>query len=310
VSRSWPAWSSASGWVAALALGCGPVGDSGEIGSSSSSSSTGASAVTEEGSSTGAPAASSSSSDGADGSSTAPDPGGYEDDDGGTGCTFTCPDPLPPAPPPGDGDWCGLDCPEGEKCMPWANDGGSMWNSFRCTPIDDDPDAPGEPCMVEGSDTSGIDSCVEDAICWQVDPATNEGVCHAACGSGFVCADGFECLLFDAGVPLCVQSCDALAPDCPAGLACAFLGGGLVCQAVPGAVPLDQPCGPAIPCEPGTLCSFDPAVSCGNELGMGCCAAPCDVNDPMACMGPEVCVPWFPLRPPPELADLGVCAAP
>src|SRR5262245_15971404 len=24
------------------------------------------------------------------------------------------------------------DCPPGEKCMPWANDGGSSWNSLRC----------------------------------------------------------------------------------------------------------------------------------------------------------------------------------
>jgi hypothetical protein len=71
---------------------------------------------------------------------------------------------------------------------------------------------------------------------------------------------------------------------------------------------LGQPCGPMLACEPGTLCSYDPAVSCGNELGMGCCAVPCDVNDPMACTGMEVCVPWFPLRPPPELAHLGVCA--
>ena len=26
------------------------------------------------------------------------------------------------------------DCPEGEKCMPWANDGGSAWNATRCRP--------------------------------------------------------------------------------------------------------------------------------------------------------------------------------
>lgn len=298
--------------VLASLLGCSPLVEP-LVEGSSESSGTGEAASSSSSSSSGAPSAS-SSSDGADASTTATsDPGGYEEDDGGTGCTFTCPDPPPPPPPPGDGDWCGIDCPEGEKCMPWANDGGSVWNTFRCSPIVDDPDAPGEPCLVEGSGTSGIDTCVEDAICWQVDPKTNEGVCHAACevmGNALTCAEGFVCLLFDAGVPLCVQSCDALMPDCPLGQACTFLGGGLVCQGVPGAVPLGEPCGPAIPCEPGTLCSFDPAVSCGNEAGMGCCAAPCDVNDPMACMGSEVCMPWFPLRPPPELASLGICAAP
>lgn len=295
-----------------LVLGCNPMVEPLENGSDSSSSSS--DDAPSSSSSTGAPAASSSSSDGADGSTTeATDPGGYEEDDGGTGCTFTCPDPPPTTPPPGDGGWCGIDCPEGEKCMPWANDGGMVWNSFRCSPIDNDPDAPGEPCMVEGSAWSGIDTCEEDAICFQVDPKTNMGVCQAACagtGDRLTCADGFECTLFDAGVPLCVQGCEVLAPDCPPSQACTFTGGDLACLAVPGAVPLGEPCGPVIPCEPGALCSFDPVVSCGNELGMGCCTEPCDLNDPMACMGPEVCVPWFPLRPPPELAYLGFCAAP
>ncbi len=40
------------------------------------------------------------------------------------------------------------DCPPGEKCMPWANDGGNTWNATRCTPIDDDPRSVGEPCTV------------------------------------------------------------------------------------------------------------------------------------------------------------------
>ena len=36
------------------------------------------------------------------------------------------------------------DCPEGEKCMPWANDGGGSWNATRCSPISDNPGEPGE----------------------------------------------------------------------------------------------------------------------------------------------------------------------
>lgn len=67
-----------------------------------------------------------------------------EPDGGGTG--FEC-------------DVFAQDCPPGEKCVPWANDGGGVWNATRCSPVDDDPAAPGEPCTVEGGPTSGIDDC-------------------------------------------------------------------------------------------------------------------------------------------------------
>ncbi len=36
------------------------------------------------------------------------------------------------------------DCPEGEKCMPWANDGGGSWNATRCSPLDPNPSAVGD----------------------------------------------------------------------------------------------------------------------------------------------------------------------
>src|SRR5262245_46725118 len=39
-----------------------------------------------------------------------------------------------------------MDCPRGEKCMPWANDGGSEWNATRCSPLDPDPAHPGDQC--------------------------------------------------------------------------------------------------------------------------------------------------------------------
>ena len=83
------------------------------------------------------------------------------------------------------------DCPEGEKCMPWANDGGDEWNGTRCSPIAKDPGPLGGPCLAEGSGTSGIDDCDLGLVCWQVDPKTNQGVCHAMCGPGGTC----ECAL-------------------------------------------------------------------------------------------------------------------
>ena len=51
------------------------------------------------------------------------------------------------------------DCPDGEKCMPWANDGGNSWNATRCSPLDPNPGQPGDACTVEGCGVSGIDNC-------------------------------------------------------------------------------------------------------------------------------------------------------
>jgi Mg-chelatase subunit ChlD len=72
------------------------------------------------------------------------------------------------------------DCPAGEKCVPWANDGGGEWNATRCSPIADDPAAAGKPCTVEGGPTSGIDDCSQGSLCWDVD-RTNEGTCVSMC---------------------------------------------------------------------------------------------------------------------------------
>lgn len=247
------------------------------------------------------------------------DDGGYEEDDGSNGCTFTCPNPPPPTPPPGGGsggflecDLAAQDCPDGEKCMPWANDGGPTWNATRCSPIDPDPDHVGEPCTVEGGPTSGIDSCDRSHVCWQVDPQTNEGLCYGLCEvdvEGPSCEAPLACAEIDVA-QLCVQPCDPLDPlGCPEGTACGFfMGSALACQpAPPGSATLGTPCDASLPCEAGTLCSYDAALDCGNAPGAGCCATPCSVSDPAACTGPATCSPWFPEPAPPGLADLGVC---
>ena len=73
------------------------------------------------------------------------------------------------------------DCPPGFKCMPWASDGGNSWNATRCVPIAPDPNAPGEPCTVEGSGVSGLDDCDGISMCWEVDPDAVEGHCVSIC---------------------------------------------------------------------------------------------------------------------------------
>jgi hypothetical protein len=194
--------------------------------------------------------------------------------------------------------------------MPWANDGGGEWNATRCSPLANDPNQVGELCMVEGSGTSGIDDCDLGLVCWQVDPETNIGVCHSMCGSEPpFCEPPLVCGEVEIA-PMCIEPCDPLDPaSCPEGQACGFfMSTVLVCQPAPEGSAEGTPCDAAMVCEPGTLCSYDAALDCGNGVGQGCCAVPCDLGDPVACVDPEICVPWFPLPPPPELAYLGVCA--
>jgi len=92
--------------------------------------------------------------------------GFLEDPDGG-GISFEC-------------DIWAQDCPEGEKCMPWSNDGGADWNATRCSPVADMAGMAGDPCMVEGSGVSGIDDCDPGAMCWDVD-RENDGTCISFC---------------------------------------------------------------------------------------------------------------------------------
>ncbi|MCX4244524.1 vWA domain-containing protein [Paraliomyxa miuraensis] len=99
------------------------------------------------------------------------------------------------------------DCPSGEKCVPWANDGGTQWNANRCVPVDGNPAGVGQPCTVEGGPTSGIDDCSAASICWDVDRA-NEGTCIAQCmgdPSNPQCHDDQFCFQgYDGAVAVCM----------------------------------------------------------------------------------------------------------
>lgn len=74
------------------------------------------------------------------------------------------------------------DCPQGEKCMPWADDGGDVWNATRCTPLEPSPAQNGDECTVVGGVASGVDDCDISSMCWNVDANTGLGVCVAFCG--------------------------------------------------------------------------------------------------------------------------------
>ena len=232
------------------------------------------------------------------------------------GCMFLgCAD----TPDPGnvDCDVWGQDCPEGQKCMPYANDGGTAWNALKCTPVVPNPDQPGEPCVVELDPYSGFDSCEEGAMCWDVDPETNEGVCLAMCTGSRVdpmCAPGFYCpLLADGTIILCHPLCDPLAQDCPPDERCVPDSGGHdgFWECVPassGDGQYGDPC--SLHCAQGLACVGSKYVpGCQAD---SCCTPWCSTSTPDPCPGEgQACVPWYDEGDAPEgYEDLGLCRAP
>ena len=207
------------------------------------------------------------------------------------------------------------DCPDGEKCMPYANDGGNAWNATRCVPIAPSPDAVGESCTVEGNGVSGFDSCVQHAMCWNVDPETNVGVCRAFCiGSLDSPACGqpqHECTFgAEAYTPVCIPTCDPLEQDCAPFEACYPVGHGFVCA--PAASGPEQgddlsPCEFTNGCDAGLLCAELDA--CGSR-SFACCTPYCDLTNP-DCPAGRTCLPVFePLDAPIGTENVGFCGEP
>jgi hypothetical protein len=214
------------------------------------------------------------------------------------------------------------DCPEGEKCMPWANDGSSAWNATRCSQVDDNPGQVGDECTVEGNGVSGIDSCDVGSMCYYVDPETNTGTCVAFCQGSQdapMCEPGFLCSISNDGVLiLCRRECDPLLQDCMGSASCLPANGseGFVCivdasgeMGGPG-----DPCEFLNACDPGLYCADAELVPACVGSG-GCCTEFCDITVPdpdAACtqMG-QTCTPWFEAgAAPPDLAHVGICALP
>jgi hypothetical protein len=216
------------------------------------------------------------------------------------------------------------DCAEGEKCMPWANDGGSAWNATKCSPLDPNPAQVGDPCTVEGSGVSGIDNCDSAMMCWDVDPETNMGTCVAFCtGSAAdpMCEDPTTvCIIANEGVlALCLPGCDPLLQDCVEGQACYPVNEDFACApdaSGPDLGVYGDPCEYINACDPGLFCA-NPDVVPGCAGAAGCCSEFCDLTDAagaMQCMGQgggQDCTPWYAEgQAPPGYENVGACAIP
>lgn len=210
-------------------------------------------------------------------------------------------------------DLAAQNCPEGEKCTAWADDGGSVWNSTMCSPIAAEPARPGETCTAEGGGVGGVDSCDRSSMCWDVDAETGEGVCVSLCagtsGRESACDPGFTCSIFNGGaLTLCLPECDPQLRDCGGDDLCVPSAGGFGCvlNASDGGGDYGDPCEHANACASGLFC-LNAALFAGCE-GAGCCAPFCDTDERGACPGPDQeCMPWYEEDAPPGAESLGVC---
>jgi hypothetical protein len=211
------------------------------------------------------------------------------------------------------------DCPEGEKCMPYAKDGGGSWNATRCSPLAENPGLAGDPCTVDGSAVSGIDDCGLGLLCWFVDNETGEGTCLSMCEGSEAspsCPAMQLCDISNEGVLiLCLDTCDPVLVDCAPGLICFPSSMGLfICDfdasGEEGAY--GEPCEFINVCDPGLYCANPESVP-GCNAG-GCCSEFCDINGENTCSGQDmgqVCVPWYEDgMAPPGLEHVGGCSLP
>lgn len=216
-------------------------------------------------------------------------------------------------------DVFGQDCPSGEKCAAYANDGGSSWNDAKCVPVMEDPGQPGAPCFVEGSGVSGIDSCDVGVMCWDTD-AENKGTCVALCkGSPEdpMCPPWSVCAISGGAVlNLCLPNCLPLEEDpCPQdGDACIPSGQGFLCvlDASGEEGQVNDRCMFANACDPGLYCiGVANAVEC-DQAADGCCQPFCDVTQANMCAGAgQECIAWYEEgTAPPEYENVGICAVP
>jgi hypothetical protein len=204
------------------------------------------------------------------------------------------------------------DCPEGEKCVPYASNGG-WWDDNKCVPVLGAQPA-GEPCTYAGR-VEATDDCDATSMCWNVDDE-GIGTCHAFCmgtADNPSCPDGFTCpITSDGTINVCIAICDPLLQDCDEGLGCYWANVDFNCISTTQDLPPGAPCGYVNDCAPGNIC-LDATVL-PDCLGSACCSTFCDVNlGPGQCdvLPGTTCVPfWEQGLAPDGYEHIGVCIVP
>ncbi|MDC0669540.1 ribulose phosphate epimerase [Nannocystis radixulma] len=215
----------------------------------------------------------------------------------------------------------GQDCPDGQKCAAYANDGGFSWNSTKCVPADPTGGQVGDPCTVEGNGVSGIDSCGFGSMCWDVDPENGQGLCVALCTGtpdAAQCAPtGTTCVVANEGVlNLCLPQCDPLLQNCESGDLClpnpldatAFV---CILDASGESGTTFDPCEYGNACDAGFVCQEPIFASECDPAAAGCCLPYCDLSEPECPGANQDCLAWFEAgMAPPGYENVGYCGIP
>lgn len=207
-------------------------------------------------------------------------------------------------------------CLRGQDCSPFSNDGTPTWNASICTPLPDEPDFVGEPCVIEDSPVSGVDSCEAKSMCFGVDPKTLAGTCVAYClgeAKNTSCADpSTTCVVGnDYVIAMCLPSCDPVLQDCANGEMCVGNYGeqtGFFCS--PPGTPYVNLAGvqPAA-CTVGQVGVLPELIDDCME-GEPCCAQFCDLPQPEQCTPGLECTAWTAEGTCPGGCSEGVCLSP
>ena len=143
-------------------------------------------------------------------------------------CSFLgCPDDTPHR---GQCDVFAQDCPEGQKCAAWAEDGDTYWNALHCVDVTGDG-LPGAPCKYDGVNV-GSDDCAKGSMCWHTDE-NNVGTCVQQCtgtADAPICPNGPCTISGDGALILCLSNCNPLLQDCPNAGLCIPNGDSFVCS--------------------------------------------------------------------------------
>jgi hypothetical protein len=223
-----------------------------------------------------------------------------------------CPPPCGQV--PGVDVWCSgeakacdpidQNCPEGEKCVAFASQGGGNWDDNKCVPVTGD-NMVGEACTSDGV-VESTDDCDANGMCFGLSDALM-GTCYGFCGAGETCPDAQTCLIAnDDSIALCHDSCvPHHSENCAAGTVCFGIDDAFICLPVP-ALPPDSPCSPFDYCALGQACV--PATDLDSCAGQSCCTDWCDTSEPDSCELPLTCEPyWLQGQAPAGLETAGVC---
>jgi hypothetical protein len=200
------------------------------------------------------------------------------------------------------------DCPDGEKCVPYASSGGT-WDALTCVPVMGNQ-APGESCTYAG-EVESTDDCDATSWCWHVNEE-GMGTCHPFCtGTPDTpeCPEASSCTISGDGViNICISNCDPTLQDCDEGLACYWANNGFNCIFTTQDIPPGEPCGFINDCVTGSGCTAEVLPSCA---GSACCSPWCQLGAgdlPCEVLPGTTCVPFFEEdMAPPGYELVGVC---